>query len=1421
MNREYERYIGYIHAPHPKGGKESGTCFFVNANTAIATAHTFDDTCEPYSLFIHGNEYHFGNSDLRLLDKCAIIELKDTPFENYDSKAVSYNLDFNLNCTTNIIWEAFGYAIENDEETKRYISGQLCSYCPDNYLCVLSQPEPRYPSYCGMSGSPVFIHGLLVGILQREQCIQGIPENLYLSAAEEFRRVIPDDAICKFIYNNKYIPPKDYSKKYSTEGLIKRTVISRSTQQISSLYDLVDNDSGNPCYIVLGEAGLGKTKELQRLAVECPSSLHPLYCSLKCLTADQALDDLEPELRLYIENGVPFCLILDGFDEIRDTSLRDDTFPALLEQLITRIERSNVKRFCIIVGSRTAFYYGKKFDGFEEMSLTYLSKEDVDTVLAQDSVDKDSFYTEIGEKSLYSFIQNPFYLKNIVALYQDDGGQLPSANNLMDSIINRLYEKQNAGRFNKTECRKARALLRSVSACFIMRTPDPIDNEEFYSMIESHVDETSLDLINKTGIVDADDSWNLTFKHNNYFEYLAAEFFNIKYKNDLDGLLSIIAYENRMGIFNNFKNMVTYLLLIRETPDLKDWIVEHCPKAIKTIENGALTGEMMLARLKVLFEDAAQKGYYIPYDEEDDVSNIINNRNSILYLIDVLKSSNDALKLTNAVRLIAQLKNTHSLDDEIRQTLLDFIISGKVNHHHIRDALFAIRDLSLSTQGVIDFIRLNFSGCMDREILRGIDKIILANDISDLFVEDLLRQYADKDLKDYLGYDLYDCLGRFRLSESIVRFFSAVLSDSPREIQVYSSSKTTRVLKDYSQSLTDHYSGKKVPERLLSVIIQLSAFLSKQCHFRNNIFSGFLNATGNDAVAIKDYYHHFKDHPVVFHYLSGDLNCFTDFLITSFEDDLFSRDNTLLLFEYCAKGFDKNSAERARCISLIRDKNDENSAELINYITYHDDYSEKEKKKKVQYAELIFNYRRFADFIKKILEESGLDESGLAALNHYVNQEYSYDSLESLIFNLMYRIRFSDLSITDTLIYYEEHPCEWIVMTAAEFVEDNNDYKSFLNESQLERISEEAKLAFDNEKVFGDYSFMKAALLLVYNLDISLSKETLRKLLSVNTVCFPCEAKLGFPDWLVDRLSHEEIISQVEALIDGGLPVSDLACTCIYYCDKKNYFSDNTIGMATKMLNENYGIAFNYAWRYLLSGNRSDILIYVVINDDTRKKYFISMAESISDYHTQDLDEYVKNLFLEIQSLEKAEITDENLAEYRSKYDYIDNHHSPDSVECFNKDIRQSLIYLFPYMFRNNIDDFINKYLDEMICKKTYYSYEQDTFECAVSKITSVEYLEKMIQILQLIADGSFIEQHDFSFLSRDIDNAIANIGKQYPDETLAILQKSLTHSDIRFRRRVNLLYDSSYRSYYEITDKKFTVQQIERIVYPDNMKTA
>lgn len=1414
MKPDYEHYIGFICGTMSNGVKIHGTCFFISSNKAITAAHNVDKTCEIFQVFLNENVYLISKEDIHVKEKHAVIIFRQSIIIDYDVNVFSYNLNFDITSTKRLDWFTVGFISCDGQMERRYVSGDKCSVCTDEYLCVLSNPSPKASTFRGMSGSPVFINEIIVGILQVEEYLYDIPENLFLSSATEFSNLLSETSINREIYNNISFPRIDYSLIYPCNRRINRWYTNKSNERICGFNELFNNQNDINTYILLGEAGLGKSEELKRIAIECPDNLHPIYCTLGNLTPGQLLTNYIPHIKDYIENGVPFCLILDGYDEIKNYNLREESFPALLSQLIEKINSYNVNQYYIFVGSRTAFYHDGKFIGFTSLVLSRLTKNDIDAELETKNIDKVSFYSEVSKKALDSFIDNPFYLFEIISLFEIGKGILPKRNELMNQIINKLIREQNPGGFSEEDIRESKRILRKISACFMLRGFNTTANENLYDLIEEKIEKSKRDLIRRTGIIDADNVGNLSFKHNNYFEYFAAEFFNKKYSDDLDGLIGLIAYDNKKGIYNNFKNMVTYLLLIRGKNDLFEWILKNCPETINYIEDNNLSEEMSLIRLITLFEEINKKGYYVNFDSEYDFSDIINNRSAIEYLIEKLNKSVDSHELLNSIRVIRELKNLYGMEAKLRETLLYFMVSEKADMHNKRESLFAICELNLSNEETTGYIYKYFFKCKNKEILRGVNYYIIKNDLCDLFSDNLIYQYVDKNLSEYLSFSMYDGLKQFHSYDSMIKLFEAISNIIESGYHIDSSSRIIDVLKVYNSVLCEQFAKKQVPEELFDSIVKMTVLLAKRNYFENNIFNAFLNTTGCDKRAIREYFITLKEDEVTFYYLSKDLQCYVVFLIEKYNEDAFSSNTMQSFFEFCARGLDKGSQDRALCIDAVNKKHSENWQEIIHQITINDNYQEIEEQNKQFVSELIFNYQAFSKIILDLVVKSGIDNPDYQEFNKYIRHSFSYNSKEVRAFGLMSLILSGNDKVIDTLKKYESKYSDWIVLTSSHFIAENNNYSNYLSDEQICIVFEETKKQFDSFESIQNIHLKRSIISLIVKTDITLSKDQLLKMLSIDTYFFN-SSKLGFSDYIINKLSHEEIIHQIELMIKQNLSVdSYLACQCIYYCEKKEFVNDRLISFSEKMLYSQNGISVDYAWRYLSKFNRNDIIITALLNDKIPKKYIYSNIPLLVSTPTPELNDYISNLFHELRTLESENVTEENLKEYRKNYDFIDRHHMPDSVERFQSDVLQCIRYIFQYLFKNNINNFIDDYLDEMIERKTFSRYEPDIYNCSIAGLRSVEYLNKLLTLLEISCNHSFYEPTEISVFSNHLYKTISEIGKLHPCETLEIINGLLHHKNKEYRRMVNLLYDNTYRIIYKSSDKEYTISEIDQIVF-------
>lgn len=1417
-----EKYIGIIKSL-TDNGIEFGTCFFISEHTAITAKHVVDKGNVDYTLEANNKIVSFKQEQISDSESnnYAIINFNEIIFDYYEYDSIKFNINFQIQGTQELPWSTIGYVQGEEGICKKHIGGSFCSQCLDEFDCVLSTPTPQRQTYKGMSGSPVIINDVIVGLLQVQEYVEGKPENLYISSSREFAELLDSRLIPKDIYNNILISKKTYDGLFDISGLIPRDISFEKGKRIGSLSEILLNKKNKKHFILLGEAGLGKTKELQRYTVECCNQKHTLYSRLKDLVYGQSLEEYIPEIDKYLQNQVPFQLILDGYDEIRNVQLRDEIFPGLLEQLIKKIQVFGINDYSILISTRTAFYYENKFSGFEELFLNPLSKNAVDAELKKSQVDLKAFYSEVEKNQLYSFVGNPFYLYYMIELFNDNSAQLPAKKELMDKIINHLYKRQNDGVFSPQEYRESINLLEKVAVCFVMRPSDISQQStiEFYQMMGKNITKEQRDLVMKSGLIDANEQGDWEFKHNNFCEYLAAKYLNYLYKDDIKGLLKVIAYENEKGIFNNFKNLATYLLLISEKDDLKNWIIKNCPNTIKVLENKDITNEMKLERLQTIMVEATRKGYYLLYDSNENFDVLINDKNTIRYLLKILQTETDPLSLTNALQLLKETKNTFGLDNQIRNSIISFMKSGRAGIPHKRDSISVICDLDLSNKDTTLYFLGEFLNCSEEGILNSIDRYILKNQVADLFADLIINQYLEARHQEYVSYRIYDCLSQFKSANSIIKVFDAIMSIQKIETRITSNSEIIKVLTGYNKSLKS-ISPEEIKESLiLNKIIDFTLFMASHYIIRANIFADTINHFGYGLFAVEKYFHNTGKNFIIFQTLSKDLNGYASFLVKGYSENLFIGEKNLF-FTYCVREMDKTSSDRELCLEKLKTSNSPTKEDDIRYITCNDDYLDKEKRKKALLAEFVFNFSLLQKEIEKIIHASGKTNPSYRDIHQFVYHNYQYNSTEYVAYEFLREILNFSENILGSLRFLEANTNIWIMASSSVVIkryQNNALYMDCFDGSQFEKIRK-IVVSFLSELNIHKYNqkTLKSALFILTTLDFDLAEELMHKLLLIPEELFDGEKSLGFSDYITKRLSTENICSFFESNIQNKYFIRPVAEAFFYFCNKKRYSSDTIISYATQIIEEGTeDIAFYHAWNYLIEMEEINPLIQLIIDNKIDKNFFINHVFALNHFPTEELNDYVLDLFNEIQIVYGSDIKEDELDSIIHEYPYIISFHSsPMTVEKFKREALRCLRYLFGYLFRNNVNDSVNSYLDEMIENKTYSIFETDSYSCLVSEIISPCYLEKILCILRLICEDQFIQSRPYSSIFTETEKAFINISKTNPEKAIDLLKIHLSSGNIRFRREANLLYDKTYCDLYEKTNKEFSVEEIEQVVF-------
>lgn len=1419
---EIKKYIGYI----SDGNRQFGNCFVIDKNKAVTATHVVKHQEGLAFFHCNGIKISFDKTKLRERKHITVIEFETDVFNWFDSSELRINVDFEANAPEQE-WISFGYLPCRDEADFSRIGGRGFKEWSDKYPVVLCNPYIQNGSCAGMSGAPVVVEQMIVGVLQAEDINNDeIVENLYFSPIRECTNDINIACIQGNVFHNICFPKIDYSVNFDLDGYIHRKVMIHEQRNDSpaSLTQLITKNTNNRVFVLVGEAGLGKTYELQNLAVALKDTVYyPLYFSLKEFDPMEKPEEQIPHLAEYINNFVPFCLILDGFDEIKNTNYRDVDFPNVISRFSDRIKQKYKDKsfYSIVISSRKNYYYSGKITNAVNVVLCDLSDIEINTELGRHHIDNAAFYNEIKAKRLNTFIANPFYLKHIIKLYKADEGTLPAASSLMDSIIIHLfkdknYEKYRGQNFRLTEENtKGRKLLQKISACFIIQGKMALSQDDIIQLTDGYMEEKDLLLSESTSVFDKSDNDAWEFVHNNFCEYLAAEFFDQKYKDDLYGLLDIIAYENKSGIYNNYINMVAFLLQIRKQPDLQNWMIAQCPNTYYNIEQHQITEESALTILESVNCISNEKGYYILHDFDMPIEKIINNQSCIIYLLKILEDSNDERELLNAVRLIRELRDLCSCDLLVKNALISLLSSGKINHHHIRDTIMTLVDLELCDDDVTDYLYRQYANSHDKEILRGINRYILKNDKADLFIDALIFQLTNNDYFEYIGSYHYYCLKNLKDEDSFIKLFSALTSSQKTDMETIRDSSFKEILLSYNSSLIKLWNTNH-SDALLNVVLKFTVYLVSHYIVQNNVFSDYLNSIGKDSDAIIYYYEALKDNDVLFVYLASELNYYLSFLLQGYSDGLFLEQNNNL-FDYCVRGFVPDSVERKKCLSLIYEKGYKDVSDSIRYITCNDDYREREKNKKKQETEYVFDFSKLADDIQCIVSEAGLENPRCRDLFDYVYHHFSYNTYRFSTFEFARETFYRDNTIDENIEYFTNNRTEWRITAFKKFCSFHKDYADYISEKRIEnvlKLTEKNLAETDYNKCNAHLLRCEIALIVDFNYD--LPKPMLLSLMKLNMWYFDYQCKKGFPDYLTEKLDHETIICQIENYIDANELNSDLCDACILYCDSVSYVSDKTIQLAVRVLSDEFSKDNHYyAWNYLIKNQKADLLVSMIINNKIDKGFSAFQIHTLKDYYDVDLARYVSELFDELNNVYQSEINDDNIAELSEQYRFvIRNDYLTDKVDKLQKNLLECLKCLFRYLVHNNIDKYTDYYLDCMLDSKTYCYLEYDRHDTLFNEINSKEHIDKILTVMSLFFKGEFTCTHKISSLYTDIRTAILNIGHKYPDETLAILSEYPVQDNPDLCRAVSLLYDDLFKDKYEKSIKPYSFAETKEIVF-------
>lgn len=632
--------------------------------------------------------------------------------------------------------------------------------------------------------------------------------------------------------------------------------------------------------ILIGEAGTGKSKELQQLAHIVSTQdkpLTPIVFSLKNYNGEN-IEDIVKEFTgyVYCANSI---LIMDAFDEIPEQQTQ-----VFLQDLNRYVEK-HPKQY-IVLSTRFNFYRcadGLGYEGplkqFKGYTLLPLSREDIEFYLQMEGINDQTFFEEVDRCHLSDIIAIPFYLYHIAHLYLDEG-RLPAAENLMEKLVMHSFrwdDQKYAVAFNNDLGRaNAYDVLKKIA--FIMQCIMKNDlTEEDYGILLTS-DERRI--LRYCSLWSQDAQHNYHFEHNNFREFLAAQALH-----ELSAERQVSLLTDGKRIKPSWLNTTSYLLRLDPEGVISRWIREHNLFDVIHMEPDKLSTQVR----EDIFTELWNKC------KEDSIILVKNNpivkgltrfgqtKKCIHFLCDELSHLSDERSRRNALRILQGMDDYLGFRNVIRKLLKMLVMRNadeatseeSVNTLGV-DSLYDTEDL----EWMLDIDYIHTSSALRSCMYNYVYKHQLQNRCIDYILEGLNLIKSRRHPYD-LGLVIMPeiLVKRFRSYVELHAFFGWYVRTIDNLVDIYSAAFTEcmeEILKNASVLYREGCSD--IADDLITV------HLFSIMHFQQTISEytrGTLAETGLLYDAYEKVLSEYNEHPFFVHMLKAtmDQKCLKDLLI--------------------------------------------------------------------------------------------------------------------------------------------------------------------------------------------------------------------------------------------------------------------------------------------------------------------------------------------------------------------------------------------------------------------------------------------------------------------------------------------------------------------------------------------------------------
>jgi predicted NACHT family NTPase len=1086
----------------------------------------------------------------------------DKPQEIIDKYLVESDYDIHVG----ILWKTFGKPLESGltpTESEFENAFRRFERTKRPLIVVFFKQEPFYPKTKYETEQLLSVHrfreritglGLYKPFRKKLEfhrtSMKVIHEYIDLLTAVEDSRVSFARIKYKKVINylNRKVCPKN---KYKPEwGYLN---LDRDNFDILELLDKENR------IVIIGDAGVGKTIELQRIAShysEDNSKYFPFVIKLNKYV-NQRIEDLLPDKWETIPEN-QLLLILDGLDEIESKNKRDAIRSI---ELFSELHSSAA----IIVSCRSNFYQSSAttslgtLKDFKEFILLPIDKSQIDSYIKTNlSMKADDFEDNIQKNRLNDLLYIPFYLSELVNLYSSKKKFPNNRAALFKNFISSKLDGDAEHYRTTIELENERSLiiatLEKIALCAETLGRNSITDDELKKLLP---DANIRNLMKYCSLINKleGDVTTWQFEHNNVQEYLAAEILS-RQNFEIVKLFISFAPEYRK-VIPSWVNTLSFLLTISPEQKLTDWILDIEPEITIKFESDRIDRSVRRMIFKNIFNNYKEKKIWIDRDKfrYSELARFGQDPEIIEFLIKEAENAKHYTTLSNAIEILAYMKIPPDYRGIVTNLLTivaldNFII--KVPEYVRQDALMAISDLKYDSKVVVDRIVAELTNSKSDWIRYGLYYLLHNSQYLDENIDIFLEGIK------YTRFALHDTGNRrSRLTNERIELIEglkkAVSKDSIRKVLDYFIANIHDIHElfigdhDIVFLATNAAKVYKEDHEILDLVLAFALHLLGNYREEAKQFEIFFEQTDSRFISFKKIMEkdsHFKEE------LLSDLadNQCLEYYIDQYSKDRIKEEDILRLI--------RTLRWRNKDIynAFYEDLNKKYPGKFI--IAPQPDWEKIRNEKSQKEFDLLFNKDSFIREIQMIFEQEHKESFTTDELHHLRPDEWPQERYSVLVLNALGSMAESgSITFDKALEKINNYDWEWFAISKI-YGKLRNNEKLIVTAAQMEYIanwcySNLSKVDFKNaiEKT-GDtsYSIRRNAIYLWYfyqRFKLKYPKAILLDMLSFDY------NRTGI-EYLEKDIPAADISERVLKNLKDGIDINDVLKNHVEYCARHN-----------------------------------------------------------------------------------------------------------------------------------------------------------------------------------------------------------------------------------------------------------------------------